>query len=44
MRVLTPKMKENIKNSYDYRCDLAILLITAQEITKKISPIQEGKT
>lgn len=35
MRVLTPKMRENIKNSYDYRCGLAILLITAQEITEK---------
>ena len=35
MRVLTPKMKENIENIYDYRCGLAILLITAQEITEK---------
>lgn len=35
MRVLTPKMRENIKNSYDYRCGLAILLITAQEIVEK---------
>lgn len=35
MRVLTPKMRENIENSYDYRCGLAILLITAQEITGK---------
>lgn len=35
MRVLTPKMRENIKNSYDYHCGLAILLITAQEITEK---------
>ena len=35
MHVLTPKMRENIKNGYDYRCGLAILLITAQEITGK---------
>lgn len=35
MRVLTPKMRENIENSYDYRCGLAILLITAQEIVEK---------
>ena len=35
MRVLTPKMKENIKDSYDYRCGLAILLITTQEIVEK---------
>lgn len=35
MRILTPKMKENIKNSYDYRCGLAILLITTQEIVEK---------
>ena len=42
MRALTPKMKENIKNSYDYRCGLAILLITAQEITKK-RPLQFGE-
>lgn len=35
MHVLTPKMKENIKNSYDYRCGLAILLITTQEIVEK---------
>lgn len=44
MHVLTPKMRENIKNSYDYRCGLAILLLTAQEITKKVSPIWESKT
>lgn len=35
MRVLTPKMRENIKNSYDYRCGLAILLIATQEIVEK---------
>lgn len=35
MRVLTPKMRESIENSYDYRCGLAILLITAQEIVEK---------
>ena len=35
MRVLTPKMKENIKNSYDYRCGLATLLLTMQEIEEK---------
>lgn len=35
MRVLTPKMRENIKNSYDYRCGLAILLLTTQEIVEK---------
>lgn len=35
MRVLTPKMKENIENSYDYRCGLAILLLTVQEIEEK---------
>lgn len=35
MRVLTPKMRENIENSYDYRCGLAILLITTQEIVEK---------
>lgn len=35
MHVLTPKMRENIRNSYGYRCGLAILLITAQEITGK---------
>lgn len=35
MRVLTPKMRESIKNSYDYRCGLAILLLTTQEIVEK---------
>lgn len=35
MRVLNPKMAEDIKNSYDYRCGLAILLITVQEIEEK---------
>ena len=35
MRVLTSKMRENIKDSYDYRCGLAILLLTTQEIVEK---------